>query len=163
MFLEDILIKKKDGTVEKYSAEKLLAAVNKSAVRARGNAGDDEGVLGRLSDDEEGEFLAIIEDRLCSRSDNVVTTAYMHTLVEKALKEVASDVADAYITYHSFRMSQAKVWDDIYGKCSAITSSADDEETLTLKRQKMQMPLSHRQRDVSLQIIPVKTTSRSFS
>lgn len=135
MFLEDVLIKKKDGTMEPYDAEKLLAAVNKSAVRARGNVEDDENCLGRLSDDEEGKFLSIIERKLLTRSNNVIRTSYMHTLVENALKEVAPDVADAYITYHSFRLHQAEVWSNIYGKCSAITSTAEDEDTLTLKRQ----------------------------
>lgn len=135
MFLEDILIRKKDGTIESYDSEKLLAAVNKSAVRARGNVEDDENCLGRLNEDEEGKFLSIIERKLLVRTNNVVKTSYMHTLVENALKEVAPDVAEAYINYHSWRQHQAEIWSSIYGKCTAITSSADDEETLTLKRQ----------------------------
>ena len=135
MFLEDILIEKKDHTLEPYDSAKLLAAVNKSAVRARGNIEDDDDCIGRLTEDEEGKFLAIIEKKLIMRSNNVIRTSYMHTLVENALKVVAPDVAEAYITYHSFRLHQAEVWNNIYGKCSAITSTAEDEETLTLKRQ----------------------------
>lgn len=134
MFIEDILIKKKDGTLEEYSREKLMNAVNKSAARARGTSLDEEG-MGTLTDQEEAMFLALIEKNLIKRSKNVIRTSYMHTLVERALSEVAPDVASAYMNYHSFRMNQAERWASIYGKCTTLTSDLEDENALTLKQQ----------------------------
>lgn len=132
MFLEELLIKKKDGTLESYDREKVLAAVNKSAERARGDAGP---FAGHLSNNEEGIFLALLEKDLMLRTNNVIETKYLHSLVERCLTEAAADVADAYKNYHSFRMHQAKSWETIYGKSTMLFSDATDNEALSLKQQ----------------------------
>ncbi len=135
-FLEDVLIEKKDGTLEEYSSKKLLDAVAKSAVRARGiiKQGDSY-VRGSLTDDEEGRFLALVEKKILGGSDNLVKTATLHAYVEDALNEVAPDVGAAYINYHSFRMHQASVWERIYGSATQLIGESEDEDVLTLKQQ----------------------------
>lgn len=135
MFLEEILIRHKDGTLEEYQSDKVLAAVNKAAVRARGAEGDDDFSTGCLSTEEEAKFLSLLERNLMQRTNNIVRTSYLHTLVEKFLTEVAPDVGTAYTNYRSWRMSQAARWDAIYGKCTDLISTKEDNETLSLKQQ----------------------------
>ena len=135
MFLDEILIRKKDNTLEPYQAEKALAAVNKAAVRARGEEGDDEFTTGKLTSEEEGKFLSLLESALTKRTNNVIRTSYLHTLIEKYLQEVAPDVAVSYMNYRSWRMSQAERWHSIYGKCTELMSYSEDEDSLALKKQ----------------------------
>ena len=75
---DEIFIKKKSGTLEDYDSDKIVAAIRKSAERT------DE----PLTDQEEGEIVALIENRLCMLSDNVVPVEKMHNMVILALVNV---------------------------------------------------------------------------
>lgn len=129
MFLEDIMIQKKNGTLEDFDITKICEAVNQSAARARGNKTE------TLTDEEMNKFVSLVETDLMQLSDNVVKTEYLHMLCEKYLSEVAPDVGTAYSNYHSFRMGQAKLWDKVMGRCSTLVSDASDDEAMTEKRQ----------------------------
>lgn len=135
MFLEEILVRKKNGTLEPYNADKLLEAVNQSSARARLDLVDGIRESSKLTDDEEGKFLSIIENKLMRRSNNVITTAALHSMVEKALQEVAPDVGTAYSNYHSFRISLSNMMSKIMGRCSMLLSTRSDDEALTAKNQ----------------------------
>lgn len=127
MNLEEIKIQKKNGTYEKYEPEKLLKAVEQSAIRARVGKG--------LTDDEQNAFIVLVEKDLKGQESNIITTSYLHMLCEKYLAMVAPDVGIAYTNYHSFRMSQAKRWEKIMGKCSDLLSDSTDARVMAEKNQ----------------------------
>ena len=126
--LSKLKIRKKNGTLEKYSSDKILEAVSKSAARAREE--------GSLTEEEEITLIALIESDLVKKiTDKFVTSQTMHLLIEKYLDKVAPDVGKAYTNYHSFRMGQAESWEKIMGQCSTLIGNDHDDETMTQKNQ----------------------------
>ncbi len=127
ILLKDVMVQKKNGTVEAYSAKKLLDAVGQSAIRARES--------GTLTQEEKAMFIAFVEEEIVKKEYKVVPTSVMHMLVEKHLPNVASDVAESYSKYHSYRMSQARLWEQVMGKCTTLISNDQDVTSLTQKQQ----------------------------
>lgn len=133
--LKDLKIRKKSGTIVNYSSDKIIAAVSKSAERARASK--------ELTDEEKVGILSLIEISLISFINKnkknatmpIVSTETMHTLVESALEKVAPDVGDAYSRYHSFRMSQAASWEHVMGKCTTLLGDDTSVEAMTQKNQ----------------------------
>lgn len=126
--LKHIKIRKKNGALESYSPSKLLSAVAKSAARARDN--------GMLTDEESTAFIILVEDELAKKAEEkIVSTQYMHLLAEKYLDKVAPDVGKAYTSYHSFRIGQAEIWENIMGKCTTLIGNDISDDALTQKRQ----------------------------
>ncbi len=126
MFLEETVVKNKHGRLIPWDSDKLLEAVNKSAIRTRGYD-PEEGIDGRLSDTESAEFLALVEGIILKRTTRVVNTSYLHTLVEKSLQEVAPDVADSYRNYHNFRLEQARQWENVSAQCNSAIENGDTQ------------------------------------
>lgn len=126
--ISKLKIRKKNGTLENYSADKILEAVNKSAARARED--------GRLTEEESLTLITLIESDLVKKAgDKFVTTQNLHLLIEKYLEKVAPDVGKAYTNYHSFRMGQAESWEKIMGQCTTLIGNDKDDETMTQKNQ----------------------------
>ena len=126
--LSRLKIRKKNGTLEPYSSDKILEAVGKSAARARED--------GKLTEEEEITLIALIESDLVKKIDEkFVTTKTLHLLIEKYLEKVAPDVGKAYTNYHSFRMGQAESWEKIMGQCTTLIGHDTDNETMTQKNQ----------------------------
>lgn len=126
--LAKLKIRKKNGTLENYSSDKILEAVGKSAARAREN--------GVLTEEESVTLIALIESDLVKKAaEKFVTTQTLHLLIEKYLEKVAPDVGKAYTNYHSFRMGQAESWEKIMGQCTTLIGNDKDDETMTQKNQ----------------------------
>lgn len=126
--LSKLKIRKKNGTMEKYDADKILTAVNKSAARARED--------GHLTEEEAVTLITLIESDLVKKvEDKFVPTNTMHLLIERYLDKVAPDVGKAYTNYHSFRMGQAESWEHIMGQCTTLIGNDRDDETMTQKNQ----------------------------
>ena len=126
--LSKLKIRKKNGTMEKYSSDKILEAVNKSAARARED--------GHLTEEEALTLITLVESDLVKKADDkFVPTNTLHLLIEKYLDKVAPDVGKAYTNYHSFRMGQAASWEKIMGQCTTLIGNDRDEETMTQKNQ----------------------------
>lgn len=107
---DEIFIKKKSGTLEDYDSDKIIAAIRKSAERT------DE----PLTDQEEGEIVALIENRLCMLSDNVVPVEKMHNMVILALENVRKDVATSYREYHDWRKRELRQLEEDDRECQSI-------------------------------------------
>lgn len=129
MELEQIIVEKKNGTYEPYDFTKILNAVNQSAIRARGDAEN------TLTPEESWNLQYLIEQDLSNLSHNEITTQYLHALCEKYLSDVAPDVGQAYSNYHSYRMSQAKLWEQVMGRCRVLVSDSQTNEVLEEKKQ----------------------------
>ncbi len=126
--LSKLKIRKKNGTLEPYSADKILEAVGKSAARARED--------GKLTEEESLTLITLIESDLAKKSgEKFVTTKNLHLLIEKYLEKVAPDVGKQYTNYHSFRMGQAESWEKIMGQCTTLIGHDTDNETMTQKNQ----------------------------
>lgn len=121
-------IRKKNGTLENYDERKLLAAIRQSAVRAR-DGGD-------LNDEEKETLIALVEAELAEKvEEKFIPSSTMHFLVEKYLDKVAPDVGKTYTNYHSFRMGQAELWEQIMGQCTTLIGNERDNETMFQKHQ----------------------------
>lgn len=129
--LNSIQIRKKNGSLQKYEAEKLLNAVGESAKRARPS--------GFLTDIEKAKFIELIEKDIVSyaalNNISVIPTATLHIFVEKNLPEVAPDVGKAYKDYHSERMAQAKSFEKLLGRCATLVSSSKEDSVMAEKNQ----------------------------
>ena len=117
MELKDILIKKKNNTLQEYDANRIITAVKASAERCESP----------LTDNELAMIIAHVENKLLLKSDNVVPVQTMHALVLSALKEVRMDVYDSYLNYRSFVEHMAKDMMKMTKECNAIQFIGDKE------------------------------------
>lgn len=117
MELRDILIKKKNQTLQEYDVNRVINAVTASAERCENS----------LTDNEIAMVIAYVENKLLKRSDNVVPVQTMHAIVLAALKEVRTDVYDSYLNYRSFVEHWGKDMLKIKKECNAIQFIGDKE------------------------------------
>ena len=117
MELKDILVKKKNQTLQEYDANRIVNAVKASAERCENP----------LTDNEIAMVIAYVENKLLMKSDNVVPVQTMHALVLAALKEVRMDVYESYLNYRSFVEHLAKDMMKIKKECNAIQFIGDKE------------------------------------
>lgn len=129
--LKDLKIRKKNGVLEAYSADKIIAAVLQSAARAREK--------GNLTEGEKNTLITLVERDLARKvkeeNVSIIPTKVLHILIERYLNKCAPDVGQAYTNYHSFRMHQAKTWERVMGQCTTLLSTKDDDESLGAKNQ----------------------------
>ena len=117
MELKDILVKKKNQTLQEYDVNRIVNAVKASAERCENP----------LTDNEIAMVIAYVENKLLMRSDNVVPVQTMHALVLAALKEVRMDVYESYLNYRSFVEHLAKDMMKIKKECNTIQFIGDKE------------------------------------
>ena len=127
----DVIVIKKNGVEQEWDEEKLLAAANKSAARARG-IDFYKGTSGRLSPRETARFLYRVEvevdDRRADRSGRRrITTEALHSIVERVLKEVAPDVGETYFSYHSEAMRNARNYEKIIEECNEVGANGNKQ------------------------------------
>lgn len=127
----DVIVVKKNGVEQEWDEEKLLAAANKSAARARG-IDFYKGTSGRLSPRETALFLYRVEvevdDRRADRSGRRrITTEALHSIVERVLKEVAPDVGETYFSYHSEAMRNARNYEKIIEECNEVGANGNKQ------------------------------------
>ena len=114
-----VLIKKKNGTIEDYNADKIDVAIHKSAKRC----------LTPLTDDETGEIIAMVENRLSSMNNNIVAVEYVHNIVETVLQEIRPDVAASYINYRNVRKSFAEMTERVFEKTNSLMFLGDRQNS----------------------------------
>ena len=93
-----IFIRKKTGILQDYDFNKILVAIRKSAVRA--------GVS--LTEEQERDIVAYVENIIFNRNDNVVPVETMHELVIAALSHYAPEVGTSYREYHDWAKKEAE-------------------------------------------------------
>lgn len=126
MFLEEIFIKNKRGILSPYDSNEIINAVNKSAARVR--IGDlQTGMDGHASDTEIAMILGDVESVLYQLTTNVVSTDYIHKLVERSLKEHAPDIYEAYYNYHSGQLKQREQYEKVLTQCDTLLAYGDTQ------------------------------------
>lgn len=112
---------KKDGTLEPYNFEKIIAAVNKSAGR----------VMVTLTDGDFKVIQAMVENKLNLMGKENVPIADMHNVVEGTLEEFNPTVAKSYKDYRNYKKDFVHMMDEVYQKSQSIRFLGDKENANT--------------------------------
>lgn len=113
----DVVIIKKDGTLEPFNVNKVISAVGKSAYRA----------LTKFTDQEKEYLCQKIINYIDDMNVDRVQIADMHNIVEKTLDEVKPMVAKSYRDYRNYKKDFVKMLDDVYKQAQTIMYIGDKE------------------------------------
>lgn len=108
-------IQKKDGSIEAFSSQKIVSAIRKSANRA----------MYDLSDEQCRRVVDLTLAYLAEHGGDVAPVANVHNAVERALDDVAPDVAKCYRDYRNYKQDFVHMLDDVYRKSQAIRYIGD--------------------------------------
>lgn len=108
-------IQKKDGSIEAFSSQKIVSAIRKSANRA----------MYDLSDEQCRRVVDLTLAHLAEHGGDVAPVANVHNAVERALDDVAPDVAKCYRDYRNYKQDFVHMFDDVYRKSQAIRYIGD--------------------------------------
>lgn len=117
--MNNINIIKKDGTIEKFDKQKIINAVNKSALR----------MMMSISDEE---FEIIINDvlELINKYNLVeVPVSEMHKIMEQVLENFNIVIAKSYKDYRNYKKDFIHMMDKVYEKSQAIRFIGDKENS----------------------------------
>ncbi len=118
---KEVVVIKKDGSVEAFNVQKVIVAVGKSAYRA----------LTKFSDEEKEEICKFVCDKVDELDTNEVPIAIMHNIVESALEQVKPIVAKSYRDYRNYKQDFVSMLDDVYKKSQSIMYIGDKENANT--------------------------------
>ena len=97
---------KKNGTLVDFDGQKIIDAIRKSAERA----------MVRLTKEQETEVVAEVAYQ-CSKYELLMQddtpVAEVHKMVEKALRGIAPEVAEAYANYRNYKTTFVRMMDDV--------------------------------------------------
>ena len=114
-----IRIIKKDGTLEDYNVQKVVAAVTKSANRA----------LVTFTDEDYKKICTFVDSRVLQMGKDEIPIAEMHNIVEGALEAVNPIVAKSYRDYRTYTQDFVHMLDEVYRKSQAIMYIGDKENS----------------------------------
>ena len=114
-----IRIIKKDGTLEDYNVQKVVAAVTKSANRA----------LVTFTDEDYKKICTFVDSRVLQMGKDEFPIAEMHIFVEGALEAVNPIVAKSYRDYRNYKQDFVHMLDEVYRKSQAIMYIGDKENS----------------------------------
>lgn len=117
----NIVIRKKDGSIQSYNPNKIKTAIGKSAQRA----------MYELTDEEKDSVVAYVETQIKSDGVSEVPIMMMHSMVEAALEKVAPEVAKSYRDYRDYKVDFVAMLDEVYKKSQSIMYIGDKENANT--------------------------------
>lgn len=126
----DVLIIKKDGTEEKYNIEKVIKAVNKSAIRT----------MVKFTDDEIYNICKTVNKTVRATGCDKIEVTTMHNIVEKVLQDINPEVAESYRNYRNYKTDFVHMLDKVYQESQKIMYLGDksnanaDSSLVTTKR-----------------------------
>ncbi len=121
MELKEVKVRKKDSTLQPFTAEKIVAAVKKSADR----------VLVKFTAEEEREIVGLVTEKILHLNTNIVPIETMHNFVEYALDKVNPAVAKSYREYRNYKIDFVNMLDDVYRKSQKVRYIGDKENSNT--------------------------------
>ncbi len=121
MNITEIYIIKKDGTLEPYNSEKIIAAVTKSADR----------VMYSFKQTEYDKIVGWVEHHILAGEEKHIPIQTMHNLVESALETIKPEVAKSYRDYRNYKIDFVQMLDDVYRKAQNIMYIGDKENSNT--------------------------------
>lgn len=112
---------KKDGTIEEFDRNKIIAAVTKSANR----------VMYKFKAYELEAICSYVEDKIQSNMLEEISIPTMHNLVESALEEIEPRVAKSYRDYRNYKTDFVSMLDNVYRKAQSVMYIGDKENSNT--------------------------------
>lgn len=101
--MNNLIVKKRDGTKVPYEREKIVRAVNKAIYE----------IDGKLNDELANDILFTIEEIFRELDIKETTVEEIQDMVEEGLMDVRPDVAKAYIRYRYKRELARKDYSDL--------------------------------------------------
>lgn len=117
----DVMVIKKDGTLEAFNVVKVINAVGKSAYRA----------LTEFTEEEKDYICRCVVDKVNELNCKEIPIPVMHNIVESALEEVKPIVAKSYRDYRNYKQDFVRMMDDVYKKSQSIMYVGDKENANT--------------------------------
>ena len=117
----NVMVIKKDGSVEDFNVQKVIDAVGKSAYRA----------LTKFTEEEKGHICRTVVNRVNELNEERIPIQIMHNIVESALEEVKPIVAKSYRDYRNYKQDFVRMMDEVYKKSQSIMYIGDKENANT--------------------------------
>ena len=118
---KEIMVIKKDGSLEKFDVRKVIEAVGKSAYRA----------LTKFTEEEKNHICQYVVDKVNELDETNIPIPIMHNIVESALENVKPIVAKSYRDYRNYKQDFVRMMDDVYKKSQSIMYVGDKENANT--------------------------------
>ena len=119
--MQEMFVVKKDGTKEAFNVNKVVTAVNKSALR----------VMKKFTDDEIDFICRFVTDEAVKLNKQYIKISEMHNIVEAALEHTDSKVAKSYRDYRNYKQDFVHMLDEVYRKSQSIMYIGDKENSNT--------------------------------
>ncbi len=117
----NIVIIKKDGTLENFNPEKIKKAVTKSAQR----------VLIQFTEHDLENIVNTVVNSINEKNLEQVSIAQMHNFVEGSLEVHFPAVAKSYRDYRNYKQDFVHMLDEVYTKSQSIMYIGDKENSNT--------------------------------
>ncbi len=110
---------KKDGTKEKFNIDKVINAVNKSALR----------VLINFTQEQLDNICSIVTKEIDNIGKDEIFIQEMHNIVEEALENVNPKVCQSYRNYRNYKQDFVRMLDKVYQESQKIMYIGDKENS----------------------------------
>jgi ribonucleoside-triphosphate reductase (formate) len=112
---------KKDNTLEDYSEQKIINAVQKSARR----------MMIELSTSEYSSICNEVFQQLEELDEEFIEISLLHNIVESVLEEFNPAIAKSYRDYRNYKTDFVHMLDEVYNKAQSIMYIGDKENSNT--------------------------------
>lgn len=125
-----IRVKKKDGTLEDYNADKIRSAVKKSADRT----------MVMLSEEQMEKICREVMLTVVGTCKDEIEVTLLHNMVESVLEHIDKRVAESYRNYRNYKQDFIHMLDKVYQESQRIMYMGDksnanaDSALVTTKR-----------------------------
>lgn len=119
--MDNVVIRKKDGTLQQYNAEKIKKAISKSAERA----------MYHFTDTEKEKIVTLVETQIQKEKMTEIPIIKMHGMVEAALEKTVPEVAKSYRDYRDYKVDFVAMLDRVYQKSQSIMYIGDRDNANT--------------------------------
>ncbi len=116
---KNLYVIKKDGTKEKFNINKVVNAVNKSALR----------VLITFTPEQTEKICSIVKQEIENSGKNEIYIQEMHNVVEEALENVNPKVCQSYRNYRNYKQDFVRMLDKVYQESQKIMYIGDKENS----------------------------------
>jgi ribonucleoside-triphosphate reductase (formate) len=117
----DMQVIKKDKTLEDFSEQKIINAVQKSARR----------MMIELSTSEYSSICNEVFQQLEELDEEFVEISLLHNIVESVLEEFNPAIAKSYRDYRNYKTDFVHMLDEVYNKAQSIMYIGDKENSNT--------------------------------
>lgn len=112
---------KKDGTLEEFIEQKIINAVQKSALRA----------MIELSPSEYSHICNDVWQQIEESDEDIISIKEIHSMVEATLEEFDPIIAKSYRDYRNYKQDFVHMLDEVYKKSQSIMYIGDKENSNT--------------------------------